>query len=565
MMSSRWPRLLPAGDAALLVELGSEISQAVNSRVRALDAAVTRAAIPGAVESIPAYASLLVEYDPLRLICAELQTRLAELANDMADVVPEPMPIKEVPTIYGGEYGPDLADVAAIHNLTAEQVIAIHSETIYNVYMLGFSPGFGYMGAVPDSIATPRLPTPRTRVPAGSVAIAGQQTGIYPQSTPGGWRILGRTNLKLFDPQREPACFFQPGDRVRFVPVQTFEDQTFEVSQTSKVSGAEQPCIETITPGLLTTVQDLGRFGCQRFGVPVSGAMDAFSLRAGNSLVGNQADAASLEITVAGPTLRFLCDALVAITGADLCPVLRTPDREPWATPLWTAIFVRGGSILEFGECKAGCRAYVAVAGGIAVPRVMGSASTYLAGGLGGLDGRAIQIGDVLAVGATRAHLPSLAGRSLAPEHRPPYRDDPAVRVILGPQDDYFAAEQIERLLGEEYAVSATSDRMGLRLQGPALEHKRAHEVISCGIALGAIQVPPNAQPIILMADRQTVGGYPVIATVIRGDIPLLAQCVPGHSRVRFEAVSVRDAQAVYRASAATWQAEEVEPDVVTF
>ena len=556
-------RFLPAGDAALLVELGNEISEAVNSRVRALDATVSRAAIPGVIETIPAYCSLLVQYDPLEINYAQLEQLLAELAANSASAPAVEMPIKEVPTIYGGDYGPDLSDVAAAHNLAPEDVIAIHSGTVYTVYMLGFSPGFAYMGNVPDSIATPRLAAPRTRVPAGSVAIAAQQTGVYPQSTPGGWRILGRTNLTLFDPLRDPACFFQPGDRVRFVAV-----KTFEVSETSKVSQliiAHGNAIEILAPGLLTTVQDLGRFGYQRYGVPIAGAMDSFALRAGNALVGNPADAAVLEITVVGPTLRFLTDALIAITGADLQPILNTPELESWMAPLWTAIYVRGGSLLEFGGRKEGCRAYLAIAGGIAVPPVMNSTSTYLTGGFGGLSGRALRTGDMPAAGETRVHLSGLAGRSLAIENRPRYLDDPIVRVILGPQNDYFTPEAIEQFLAEEFEVTITSDRMGLRLHGPPLTHKGAKEIVSCGIAPGAIQVPPNAQPIILTADRQTVGGYPVIATVIRSDLPLLAQCVPGQSRVRFKAVSMAEAQEIYRGSISKWKPEDVEPDAVAF
>ncbi len=558
------PRFLPAGDAALLVEFGDEISAVVNNRVRAFDTALGAAAIPGIVETVPAYRSLLVEYDPLRLSSAELRTHLAELDKHAGPAREEEQPVKRVPTIYGGEYGPDLADVAAAHNLTPAQVVAIHSATIYTVYMLGFSPGFAYMGQVPDAIATPRLPTPRTRVPAGSVAIAAQQTGVYPQATPGGWRLLGRTNIVLFDPQREPACFFQPGDRVQFAPVDAFPgEEHLAVSEPAADMGPT--AIEVVSPGLLTTVQDLGRLGYQRFGVPVSGAMDAWALRAGNALVGNPPEAAGLEITVAGPTLYFLTDGLVAITGADLQPALSRNGLDAWQAPLWMAIYVRAGSQLEFGGRRSGCRAYLTVAGGIAVPAIMHSASTYLAGGFGGYRGRAVQAGDRLSVGPVHLHLPSLAGRSLAPEHRLPYSDHPVVRVVLGPQDDYFTSDAIETLLSQAYHVSTTSDRMGLRLQGPPLAHKGAKEMISSGIPLGAIQVPPDAQPIVLVADRQSVGGYPLIATIIRRDIPLLAQCLPGQSSVRFQAISVEAAQAIDRAAAKRWRLEEGQPDALAF
>jgi KipI family sensor histidine kinase inhibitor len=555
------PRVLAFGDAALLVEFADEISTAANDRVRALDAAIASANIPGIVEAIPAYRSLLVEYDPLELSFADLQSRVGDLIQRAGVAPPLESPVKRVPTVYGGEFGPDLADVAAMRNLTEQEVIAIHSGAIYRVYMLGFSPGFAYMGQIPESIATPRLATPRTRVPAGSVAIAGRQTGIYPQSTPGGWRILGRTNLTLFDARREPPCFFQPGDRVQFVPVRADEiEMSHRESGCNESPAADRAIIEVIAPGFLTTVQDAGRSGHQRFGVPVSGAMDAFALRAANALVGNAPDSAALEITVAGPTLRFAADALVAITGGDLQPALNSRDA-----PMWTSLYVRAGSLLEFGARRNGCRAYLAIAGGIVTTPVINSQSTYLAGGFGGCGGRALQAGDVLAIGETRAHLPSLAGRVLPEEQRPAYRDDPAVRVVLGPQDDFFARQVIETFFAQLFEVSATSDRMGLRLQGALLPHKGASEIVSNGVALGAIQVPPNAQPIILMADRQTAGGYPVIATVIRADIPLLAQCLPGQSRVRFRAVAIEEAQAIYRAEARKWQPQDSLPEVFAF
>lgn len=544
------PRVLPAGDAALLVVFGDEISPAANARVRALDAALapaperSAAPLPGLVETVPAYCSLLVEYDSLAVSFSEMEPRMVEIAQQVRDAPPRAAPLKRVPVVYGGEYGPDLADVAAAHGLTADQVVAIHTGTIYTVYMLGFSPGFSYMGQVPGSIVTPRLASPRPRVPAGSVALAARQTGVYPQSTPGGWRILGRTGITLFDPGREPACFFQPGDRVQFVPISA---QDMDIPLPFEQPPVPGGSLEVLTPGLFTTVQDSGRCGQQRYGVPVAGAMDAFALRAANALVGNPPDAPALEMTLAGPSLQFNADALIAITGADLGAVLHTPEVEAWPAPLAMALYVRRGSLLEFDGRQSGCRAYLAVAGGLAVPPVMGSGSTYVTGAFGGYRGRALQAGDFIPVGASVQHLPTLAGRGLPADRLPPYSENPTVRVVLGPQEDYFTAEAVDTLLSDAYSLSTTSDRMGLRLQGPPLVHRAAPEIISSGITLGAIQVPPDRQPIVLTADRQTVGGYPVIATVIRADIPLLAQCVPGVSRIRFRRVSIAEAQSAYR------------------
>ena len=293
---------------------------------------------------------------------------------------------------------------------------------------------------------------------------------------------------------------------------------------------------------MLTTVQDLGRYGYERYGVPVSGAMDQFALRAANLLVGNPPHAAALEITLAGPTLRATDKCLIAVTGADLS--LRVND---WEMPPWMAIFVRQGWTITFGDRKSGCRAYLAVAGGIDVMPIMGSRSTYLSGGFGGVEGRALRQGDVIPVGVVPFHLPERAGRSFPSNLVPDYSDAPEIHVVLGPQDDYFTDEGMATFLSGEYQVGPTSDRMGYRLQGPEIAHKGRADIISDGIPLGAVQVPANRQPIVMMADRQTTGGYPKIATVISADVPLLAQCLPGQSTVRFEAIGVEEAQSRYR------------------
>lgn len=300
--------------------------------------------------------------------------------------------------------------------------------------------------------------------------------------------------------------------------------------------------LEVLEGGLLTTVQDLGRYGYQRFGVPVAGAMDPFALQAANILVGNDLSEAALEMTIVGPTLRATESCLIAVTGADLS--LRVNGRP---LPSWMAIFVRRGWIIEFGQRKSGCRAYLAVAGGIDVPPIMGSKSTYLRGGFGGFKGRALKEGDLIPTGQPAFHPLSLAGKEFPPNRIPKYSDTPEVHVVLGPQDDYFTEEGIATFLSSEYKVSPTSDRMGYRLQGPEIAHKGGADIISDGIALGSVQVPADKQPIVMMADHQTTGGYPKIATVINADIPLLAQCLPGSSMVTFKATTVEEAQDRYR------------------
>lgn len=212
------PKIVPLGDSALLVQLGDEIDLTVNQRVHALAALLDKSPIEGFMEAVPAYGTLLIHYDPLVLEYAKANQWVKAKLEQIQDSKSRRSRRIDVPVKYGGEYGPDLESVAAYHNLQIKDVIRIHSERIYTVYMMGFTPGFPYMGKLDDVIVTPRLEVPRTNVPAGSVAIAGSQTGIYPLTSPGGWRLIGHTSLVLFDPQSDVPFLFAPGDEVKFIP-----------------------------------------------------------------------------------------------------------------------------------------------------------------------------------------------------------------------------------------------------------------------------------------------------------------------------------------------------------
>lgn len=220
------PRFLLAGDSALMVEFGDEISEEVNHKVHALAYALGQNPLPGLGEAVPTYRSLLIHYDPLYLSWDDVRALVTELLGKCEEIpLPEPR-VVEVPVVYGGAFGPDIEFVAEHNGLSVEEVVRLHSSVIYTIYMLGFSPGFAYLGSLPEAIATPRLPTPRKSVPAGSVGIAGVQTGIYPIATPGGWQLIGRTAVTLFDPTRTPPTLLRPGDKVRFVPIPAQEFQT---------------------------------------------------------------------------------------------------------------------------------------------------------------------------------------------------------------------------------------------------------------------------------------------------------------------------------------------------
>jgi KipI family sensor histidine kinase inhibitor len=212
-------RFLPIGERGLTVELGNEISIAINAQVRALAIGIEAAGIPGLTEVIPTYRSIGVEYDPLVTTFEDMQARIREVAAHLDPQGLGTPKLVQIPTVYGGEYGPDLPFVAEHAGLSVADVIRLHTGTEYHVYMLGFTPGYVYLGGLPERLHTPRLSSPRIRVPRGSVAVGGSQTGIYPVESPGGWRLIGRTYLTLFDPSKEIPTLMLPGDKVRFVPI----------------------------------------------------------------------------------------------------------------------------------------------------------------------------------------------------------------------------------------------------------------------------------------------------------------------------------------------------------
>lgn len=298
--------------------------------------------------------------------------------------------------------------------------------------------------------------------------------------------------------------------------------------------------IKILSPGLMTAVQDLGRYGYQQYGVSVSGAMDLVAARLANILAGNDENEGLLEITIAGPKIEFLNDAVIAITGGNLEPLI---NDMPMCLNKSRA--VKTGDILSFKGIKKGCRSYVAFAGGIDVPLVMGSKSTFLKAKVGGYEGRALKPGDVLNTGNPAVPLDKLLGRE-ASDFYDYGSGRIKVRVVLGPQEDAFTDEGIETLLTNEYTVTNNSDRMGYTLEGAVIEHKGGADIISDGVAMGAIQVPSKGNPIIMMADRQTTGGYTKIGNVITVDLPKIAQAKPGDAIV-FEKVNLFEAQKLFK------------------
>ena len=516
-------RYMPFGDNGLLIEFGNVINLKVNRKVVALSEAIIDAKIRGVEELVPTYRSLLVRYNASKTSYEHLAFSIRDIEKTMEERKKETVGRKTIiPVVYGGEYGPDLADVARFHGLTEEQVVKIHSGKEYRVYMIGFVAGFPYLGEVADEIATPRLETPRLKVPAGSVGIAEKQTGIYPCEAPGGWRIIGRTPTRLFNPLQQPPARLQLGDIVKFKPISEKEFRTTEkTTQTQPASyflkkKKRIKVFQVLKSGFFTTIQDLGRYGNLKYGVPISGAMDTFSLVAANLLVANNPDDACLEITLIGSELQALTKTQIAITGGAASPKINGQH-----VPMWQTLEVQEGDVISFGLMKSGCRAYLSIRGGVDTPPILGSRSTYVRGGFGGINGRQLRTGDTIrGFGAPLIKFKYEMPEELVPQFTGHFK----AHVILGPQADMFTEEGINTFLSNQYKVTLEADRMGYRLEGPTIEHKAKADIISDALLPGAVQIPKNGKPIMIMRDAQTAGGYPKIAVIITSDVSTLGQ-----------------------------------------
>lgn len=525
------PQVQPLANHGLLFTFGDQIDGDLSKRIVRLAARVSGAGLPGVVDVVPSYTTLVLILDAATADGNELPSTVIEWwKGTVRQRDEEPLrPEVVIPVVYGGESGPDLLEVAKRADLSAPEVIERHAGASYQVGAIGFSPGFAFLIGLPPDLVTPRRTTPRTRVPAGSVGIGGAQTGIYSLETPGGWSLIGRTAVPLFDPEREPASLLQAGDRVRFESVakQVFLKATQVAVRTSFVPGGRD-ALEVLTSGVQTTVQDMGRPGFGQMGVAPGGAADHLALVAGNRMLGNDDGAAALEMTLTGSSIRFLKPARIALTGADLDGVL-----QGMRIPAGAVRTVGAGDELVFGAAaaEAGARAYLCVAGGIDVPVRMGSRSTDLNARFGGHEGRSLRPGDRLQVGSVRDVQPRTAVAVHASRRM-------ELRVVAGPQRDRFDDLAWFRLLGEAFTVSSSSNRMGLRLDGPKLTPQGGADIVSEGMVTGAIQVTGEGQPIVMLPARATIGGYPKIAVVVAADLDALGQLRPG-DQVRFRAVDL--------------------------
>ncbi|AOM42084.1 5-oxoprolinase/urea amidolyase family protein [Xenorhabdus hominickii] len=487
--------------------------------------------ILGIEEIIPAAKTLMIRFRPTKIstrqLVAEISSRdLQERGYAMGKRI-------EIPVHYNGD---DLALVAEILGCTVQEVIHQHTENEYTVAFTGFAPGFAYMASNASQWNIPRREIPRTRIPAGAVALAGEFSSIYPQASPGGWQIIGMTTERMWDLSRSSPALLQPGYRVNFRNVGQ-RPTTVSLPETSiknTISAPETACyLEILSVGLQTLFQDLGRLGQSGLGISESGAMDKSALRSANRIVGNASDQACLEIVQGGFKAMVHGQTLIAITGAS-CPIkIKTTSGEIFHVSTYQPIDLNDGDEISLGTPDAGMRSYLAVRGGFVVPSVLSSHSFDTLSNIGPAP---LKVRDKLTIGETAYY--TAVSFSETPAFAMPDKDDVVVLdIIFGPRTDWFTQEALELLLKQIWQVTPQSNRIGLRLNGEcSLSRTKQQELPSEGTCIGAIQIPASGQPVLFLADHPLTGGYPVIASVADYHLDLAGQ-IPINAKIRFNPI----------------------------
>ena len=524
------------GEEGLMIDFGSKLSREVNIMVKIVSEKLEELRGLGIKEVIPAYTTILAVLDPLK---ADRDKLINEVRRIVRSIKPEDLKeevnrVIEVPTVYDPQYGLDLEDISKLTKLSIEEIINLHSSQVYRVYMVGFIPGFPYMGEVPEKIAVPRLENPRIKVPAGSVGIAGVQTGIYPFESPGGWRIIGRTPLRLFNPNKDPPTLFKIGDYVKFKPIsrEAYEKMLeAEWADVGKLKIEGEPILRVEAAGPGVSIQDLGREGYRKYGVPVSGALDKESFIIANMIVGNEINDACIEIFQSSFEATVLQDIIISICGAKV-------DGEIDGEPLENckAIPVRRGCKITINGLRGGMVAYMAIAGGINEPIILGSRSYYTTAGIG----RILSENSIITTAKNKFNELIDVCPSMNIDWNREVNDE--FRVIIGPHIKHFTEEMMNEFLSMKFTVTSNLNRMGYRLErGEEAKLRGVGRLLSCGTIPGAIQVPGDGNPIVLMADAQTTGGYAIIGKIISPDLYAFSQVEPGR-KVKFKQVSLSEA-----------------------
>ena len=475
-----------------------------NAHLHALHRRLMADRPPGVTDLTPSYLNLYVDFDAGMVSGAALRAwvrrHLAQLEGARLDE--DEVTQGSRPTLLPVRYdGPDLPEVALRTGLSEAEVVRLHARPEYHVYAVGFTPGFPFLGEVDERLRLPRRATPRALVPQGAVAVANAQSSVYPLPSPGGWNLLGTALTTVYDPNRAAPFLIAPGDRVRFVPADG-EPPGLPPVRALWPDEPSLPALRVEEAGLLDLLLDEGRSGQAHFGMAQSGPLDGRAARFAGGLVGNPPGTPLLELTLRGPVLTALRDVVLGVAGFGL---------RPEGRPLQESFRLKRGETLRFTSTRQGARAYLALAGGLETRPFLGSSSVDLIGRVG----RPLRAGDVLGLAREGAARPGFASLPLSLPERV------SLRLLPGPQ----ATREALAALGSAPFRVAGSDRMGLRLQGPAVP---GGQVVSEAAPLGAVQVTPAGEPIVLLADRGRIGGYSKPAVLHPHDLPLAAQLRPG-------------------------------------
>ena len=461
--------------------------------------------------------------------------------------------VHRIRVCYDPELAPDLLASAERCKLTVREFINRHKNSEIKVDILGFMPGFSYCSGLDPSLNLPRLESPRTAVPAGSVAIAGLQTAIYPQSTPGGWNIIGRSPDVLFDPSKPRPSLLMAGERVEFIEIDLSEFRKIEAQNLTKAaqsmpkSKISSHAVEVISPGLQTTIQGLPRYGFAHLALSAGGPIDQESARMANALLGNPDDAAGLEIAGAGTKLLFHEDVWVAWVGARC-----TSQVNGTAIPGNRPVFLRKGETLSFGSMMQGYRIFLALSGGIDSEFILGGRGSHLSAGIGG---KALQKGDVLCLSRAQdfCQIPFLKTLREAQVSFPKWSiASPAlpgekielIKVLPSIHLDVLSSAEQDALWKTVWTISSQSNRMGMRLKSDFKISSPVTGIASQGIWFGTVQLPPSGQPILMMAEHQTTGGYPRLMEMVSSERSKLAQLRPG-DKIQFLPITLDEADQI--------------------
>jgi KipI family sensor histidine kinase inhibitor len=512
-------RFLPVNLSTILVEL-NDLDETL-----ALLASLQAAPLPGMKDLVPAARTLMIGFAAEETSAEEVAAGVA--ARDLVAPLARDATLVEVPVRYDGE---DLEEVARITGFSVDEVIRRHTAATYTVAFCGFAPGFGYLIGGDPALHVPRRKNPRTRIAAGSVALAGAFSGVYPQNSPGGWQIIGTTPVKMWDISRNPPAYFQPGYQVRFIDLAKAKSLVQVVAAPESVTADEGGAFKVLSAPLPPLFQDLGRFGQTGQGVSASGALDRGAFKAANRVVGNDESAVCLELVGGGFSFQVFKSAVAALTGAPCGISICTADGRVMPGRPYTPIALEAGDVVNLAAPSRGMRYYLAVRGGFDAETILGSAATDTLAIVGPAPVRA---GVALKV-KPASGLRAVSLDESAAFECPAVGDEVTLDLVMGPRADWFTAEALETLAAEAWVVTPQSNRVGIRLDGErVLERSRTEELPSEGTVNGAVEVPANGKPLLFLADHPLTGGYPVIGAVAEYHLDLAGQ-VPVGAKIRF-------------------------------